>query len=32
MTKVGDFDWNELLANEDISNRSDHQDDTGLRF
>ena len=32
MTKVGDFDWNELLANEDIANRSDHHDDTGLRF
>ena len=24
--------WNELLASEDIANRSDHHDDTGLRF
>ncbi len=32
MTKVGDFDWNELLANEDVSSRSEHQGDSGLRF
>lgn len=32
MTKVGDFDWNELLANENVSVRSEHNGDSGLRF
>ncbi len=32
MTKVGDFDWNEILPNEDVSSRSEHQGDSGLRF
>ena len=32
MTKVGDFDWNELMANEDLSTRVENGGETGLRF
>jgi hypothetical protein len=32
MTKVGDFDWNELLANEDPSARTDSSSDSVPKF
>jgi len=32
MTKIGDFDWNELFANEDLSTRTDNQDESTMRF
>ena len=32
MTKVGDFDWNELLANEDSAARTDSSSDSGPKF
>ncbi len=32
MTKVGDVDWNEVLASEDLSTRNESGSDSGLRF
>ncbi len=32
MTKVGDFDWNELLASEDPAARADSSSDSGPKF
>ncbi|MCY2985490.1 MAG: hypothetical protein NTY15_17830 [Planctomycetota bacterium] len=32
MTKVGDFDWNELLASDDPAARTDSSDDSGPKF
>ncbi len=32
MTKVGDVDWQELMANEDLSTRVENGGETGLRF
>ena len=32
MTKVGDVDWKELMANEDLSARIENGGETGLRF
>ena len=32
MTKVGDVDWNEVLASEDMSTRNESGSDSGLRF
>ena len=32
MTKVGDFDWNELLANDDPTSRPENSGDAGPKF
>ena len=32
LTKVGDVDWNEVLASEDLSTRNERGSDSGLRF
>ena len=32
MTKVGDVDWNELMANDNPSTRVENEGETGLRF